>query len=277
MRAWHFNALALDTAWGTYETRGAGVTVALLDTGVANIKPLTHVRRFCPDGREQGVEGHDLSPVAHGTQTASIIASRDDSLIGIAPDSDYLAFGVADSSGEPLPSLVGRAMRAAVELGADLICCPFTLSESTREFVEGLAFARAAQVPVIVAAGNDARINPVFPAQADEVLVVGFRWEPWMSVSAPGLKIPTWTGRGDTSKMFSGTSAATPIVSGIAALGLSYAKALDPTGSSTLEVRRRLSSMLRDTSAPPFDQRQVNPKGFMDAIATLVRERPTDS
>lgn len=288
MRAWHFKALDLDTAWGTYETRGAGVTVALIDTGVANIGPLAHVRRFCPDGREQDIEGHDLSPVAHGTQTASIIASRDESLIGIAPDSDYLAFGVADSSGEPLPSLVGRAMRTAVELGADLICCPFTLSESTREFADGLAFARAAQVPVIVAAGNDARVNPVFPAESDQVLVVGatsnrarivsrFRWEAWMPVSAPGLKIPTWTGRGDTSRMFSGTSAATPIVSGIAALGLSHAKALGSTDATMLEVRQRLSCLLRDTSGPPADQRQVNPKGFLDAIATLVREQPTNS
>jgi subtilisin family serine protease len=288
MRAWHFKALALDTAWATYETRGAGITVALIDTGVANIAPLEHVQRFCPNGRAQGLDGHDLSPVAHGTQTASIIASRDASLIGIAPDSKYLAFGVADASGQPLPSLVGRAMRAAVDLGADLICCPFTLSASTPEFLAGLAFARAAQVPVIVAAGNEADIEPAFPVQTDEVLVVGatserarlvtrFRWQDWMPVSAPGLKIPTWTGRGDTSKMFSGTSAATPIVGGIAALGLSYAQTLDPTGAAALAVRQQLSSLLRNTSGPSPEQRQVNPKRFLDAIATLVRNRPADS
>jgi subtilisin family serine protease len=282
MRAWYFKTLDLDAAWDTYATRGAGVTVALIDSGVDDIEPLTHVRRLCPDGLARPAKGHDLSPVAHGTQTASIIASRDEALIGVAPDSNYLAFGVADAAGEPLPSLVGRAIRAAVELGADLICCPFTLSQLTPDFAAGLAVARAAQVPVIVAAGNDARIIPVFPAQTDEVLVVGatsshdrivtrFRWEAWMPVSAPGLKIPTWTGRGDTSKMFSGTSAATPIVGGIAALGLSYAMALDPTGNAALEVRRRLPALLRDSSRPPSDRRLVDPHGFLDAIAALVR------
>ena len=281
MRAWHFKALGLDAAWDTYKTRGAGVTVAILDTGVANIQPLTHVRRLCPNGFELPAEGHDRSPEAHGTQTASIIASRDETLIGIAPDSDYLAFGVADTTGEPLPSLVGRAMRAAVKLGADLICCPFTLSESTPDFVQGLAAAREAQVPVIVAAGNDVRINPVFPAETDEVLVVGatsnrerivtrFRWESWMPVSAPGLRIPTWTGRGDTSRMFSGTSASTPIVSGIAALGLSHANALDPTGAAALKVRRDLSNLLSSTSMHQPDRRLIDPSGFLQAVTALA-------
>ncbi|PRQ07535.1 S8 family peptidase [Enhygromyxa salina] len=284
MRAWHFKALDLDAAWDTYETRGAGVTVALIDTGVADIEPLAHVRRFSADGLERPAKGHDLSPVAHGTQTASILASRDESLLGVAPDSSFLAFGVAGSTGEPLPSLVGRAMQSAVKLGADLICCPFTLAEITDEFAAGLASARAAQIPVIVAAGNDIRIRPVFPAATDDVLVVGatsshdrivtrFRWESWMPVSAPGLKIPTWTGRGDTSRMFSGTSASTPIVAGIAALGLAYATSLDATGAATLDVRRRLSCLLRDSSRSPAEHRRVDPGGFLSAITTLVRAR----
>ncbi|KIG15308.1 putative secreted serine protease [Enhygromyxa salina] len=284
VRAWHFKALDVDAAWGTYKTRGAGVTVALIDTGVANIEPLAHVRRFSADGLERPAKGHDLSPVAHGTQTASIIASRNESLLGVAPDSNYLAFGVANAAGDPLSSLVGRAMRAAVKLEADLICCPFTLAESTEEFAAGLAAARAAQIPVIAAAGNDARAAPVFPVEADEVLVVGatsghdrivtrFRWEAWMPVSAPGLRVPTWTGRGDISRMFSGTSAATPIIGGIAALGLSYAMSLDPTGEGALAVRQRLSSLLRDSSRPPADRRLVDPGAFMAAIATLVRAR----
>lgn len=282
MREWHFEKLGLRSAWETYATRGAGVTLAILDSGVTQIHPLAHVRRLDPDGVAQ--EGdHDQSPDAHGTQTASLIASRDDQLLGVAPDAEVIAFAVADLGGDPLPSLVGRAMIKAIELGAELICCPFTLTEETEEFAAGLARATAVGVPVIVAAGNEPDATVVFPVEAQTVVAVGatantgrvsrrFRWEPWMPVSAPGVRVPTWTGRGEISSGLSGTSAATPIVAGIAALGLARAKALEPTGSAALEVRRQLAELLQRTSRSPQRDRQVNPNDFLAAVEALCAQ-----
>lgn len=97
-----------------------------------------------------------------------------------------------------------------------------------------------------------------------------FRWEPWMPVSAPGVRVPTWTGRGKISSGFSGTSAATPIVAAIAALGLARAKVLDPSGEAALEVRRQLPQLLQRTSKYPRRDRQVNPDEFLVAISELV-------
>jgi subtilisin family serine protease len=254
--------------------------VAILDSGVTNIHPLAHVRRLDSDGVEQDGD-HDQSPDAHGTQTASLIASRDDQLLGVAPEADVIAFSVADLGGDPLPSLVGRAMIKAIEMGAELICCPFTLTVETDEFLEGLARASAVNVPVIVAAGNEPDASVVFPVEMQAVVAVGatastgrlsrrFRWEPWMPVSAPGVRVPTWTGRGEISSGFSGTSAATPIVAAIAALGLARAKALDPTGGAALQVRRQLADLLQRTSKSPKRDRQVNPNEFLAAVSALV-------
>jgi subtilisin family serine protease len=278
MRDWHFEKLELRSAWDTYATRGAGVTLAILDSGVTQIEPLAHVRRVDPDGVDQ--DG-DQSPDAHGTQTASLIASRDEQLLGVAPEADVIAFTVADLGGDPLPSLVGRAMIKAIQMGAELICCPFTLTDETDEFIAGLARASEVHVPVIVAAGNEPDAQVMFPVEAQSVVAVGattttgrvsrrFRWEPWMPVSAPGIRVPTWTGRGDISSGFSGTSAATPIVAGIAALGLARAKMLEPTGSASLEVRRQLAQLLQRTSRSPQRDRQVNPNDFLAAVEALI-------
>jgi serine protease len=277
MRDWHFERLGLRDLWQTHETRGEGVTVAILDSGVNAIEPLTHVRRFDPEGVEQDGD-HDRSPDAHGTQTASLLASRDERLLGVAPDVEVIAFSVADLSGDPLPSLVGRAIIRAIELGAEVICCPFTLTEETDEFLAGLARANADHVPLVVAAGNEPDASLVFPVEKQAVVAVGattssgrlsrrFRWEPWMPVSAPGVRVPTWTGRGEISSGFSGTSAATPIVAAIVALGLARAKVLDPTGEAALEVRRQLAELLQRTSKR---DRQINPDEFLVAISELV-------
>jgi subtilisin family serine protease len=280
MRDWHFERLGLRDVWETHATRGEGVKLAILDSGVINIKPLAHVSRLDSEGVEQDGD-HDFSPDAHGTQTASLIASRDERLLGAAPDAELMAFGVSDLSGDPLPSLVGRAIVRAIELGAELICCPFTLAEETDALLEGLARANAVHVPIVVAAGNDPDANVVFPVESQMVVAVGassgsgrvskrFRWEPWMPVSAPGVRVPTWTGRGQISSRFSGTSAATPIVAAIAALGLARAKALDPTGVAALEVRRQLAELLQRTSKSPKRDREVNPDAFLVAISELI-------
>jgi membrane-anchored mycosin MYCP len=280
MRGWHFDRLDLRNVWETHETRGEGVKLAILDSGVSNIRPLAHVCRLDSEGVEQDGD-HDSSPDAHGTQTASLIASRDKRLLGVAPDTEIMAFGVSDLSGDPLPSLVGRAIVRAIELGAELICCPFTLTEETEEFREGLARAHAVDVPLVVAAGNEPDASVVFPVEDQAVIAVGattssgrlskrFRWEPWMPVSAPGVRVPTWTGRGEISSRFSGTSASAPIVAAVAALGLARAKALDPTGAAPLEVRRQLAELLQRTSKSPKRDREINPDEFLVAISELI-------
>jgi subtilisin family serine protease len=283
MRGWHVQRLKIGEAWDSYKTRGEGVRVALLDSGVSPIEPLRHVRRYTAEGEEQREDISDASPEAHGTQTAAIIASRGQRLPGVAPDADYLAFNVADITGDPLPSLVGRAMSKAVDLGAEVICCAFTLSEETDEFHAGLAKVREAGVPLVVAAGNDPRATPAFPLERHQVVTVAatsrsdrvskhYRWEPWIPVSAPGRMIPTWTGRGDISLRFSGTSAATPIVAGVAALGLARAKALDRSGELALEVRKRMPELLQETSRFAARDRRVDPSAFLAAVSELAKE-----
>jgi membrane-anchored mycosin MYCP len=280
MRDWHFERLGLRDVWETHETRGEGVTVAILDSGVNDIEPLGHVRRFDAEGVEQDGD-QDRSPDAHGTQTASLLASRDERLLGVAPDAEVIAFSVADLSGDPLSSLVGRAIVQAIELGAEVICCPFTLTEETEEFLAGVARANAVSVPLVVSAGNDPDASVIFPIADQNVVAVGatsstgrlsrrFRWEPWMPVSAPGVRVPTWDGRGRISLGFSGTSAAAPIVAAIVALGLARAKVLDPSGEAALQVRRQLAELLQRTSRSPRRDRQVNPDEFLLAISELV-------
>ncbi len=168
---------------------GAGVTVAVLDTGVAYV---SHGRyRRSPDFRAgefvKGYDfvGHSPYPVdhnGHGTQVAGTIAEATNNGIGVTG----LAYGVRlmpvrvlDSQGDGDASAIAKGIYYAVDHHAQIInlSLEFTAgtvkASSIPELISAINFAHSKNVLVVAASGNEQDNQLSYPAKAKWVVAVG--------------------------------------------------------------------------------------------------------
>ncbi|TYK43836.1 S8 family peptidase [Actinomadura decatromicini] len=294
-REWHLNVLRATKAWKY--SRGRGVTVAVLDTGVdarhpdltgrvANGPDLTGgVRR--PGSRYWGL---------HGTSMASIIAGHGhgpglvQGMMGVAPMSRVLSVRVTLENDDPLRrddgqqaggsehDAVAQGIRYAVDHGADIINMSLG---GGRQFYNGTAsqesaikYALGKGVVLIASAGNDGaganRKN--FPAAYPGVIAVGAldrRLRLWKdsnrrshaAVCAPGVDIVS----ADASNGYvvgTGTSASSAMVAGVAALVRSRYPKLTPA-----EVRQALIEGSPARAGHPTGSATC--RGTVDALRVL--------
>ncbi|UGS26824.1 S8 family serine peptidase [Microbacterium resistens] len=228
-------------AWAV--TRGAGVTIAVIDTGVARgpafdvaVKGGTDVSDLgSPDGRTP------VGPLDsdHGSFVASLAAARPKAdgsgMIGVAPEADLLSISLGFGSSAPVPfaKQVADAMVWAVDHGADVINLSFTTNtlDWDPSWDEAFLYAYEHDVVVVVAAGNrgSGTTQVGAPATIPGVLTVGGVDQHGMAsrsastqgitigVSAPSEGLLGIAADGEV-KSWNGTSGAAPIVAGIAAL-----------------------------------------------------------
>ena len=239
-REYWLSSYGITQAWQT--TKGAGVTVAVIDTGVDGSHPdLTGTVIGGTDvsgiGSANGQEpiGADSS---HGTLVASLIAGHghdaDSGVIGSAPEAKILSisvgFGVGTRSSD---DQIADAVRWAVDHGADVINMSLTRNslEWPQSWDDAFLYAFDHDVVVVAAAGNrgSGTTEVGAPATIPGVLVVGgvdrngkasfdaSSQGITISVSAPSEDL-VGAAPGATYFAWAGTSGATPIVAGIVAL-----------------------------------------------------------
>jgi serine protease len=167
---------------------GRGVTVAVLDTGVAyaNRKPYKRSPDFPKSRFVRGYDFVDNDPFpndenGHGTHVAGTIAERTGNSIGVTG----LAYGarlmpvrVLDRDGEGDSVAISRGIRWAADHGAKIINLSFEFDSGvTRQqipdILSALRHARAKGVLVVGASGNEAAQAVAYPARSVDVLSVG--------------------------------------------------------------------------------------------------------
>jgi hypothetical protein len=133
-------------------TQGAGVTIALLDTGVDPAQPdLTGSVIPGPDFTQSGEKLGSQFYGIHGTAMASLIvghghgAGGTDGILGVAPAAKLLSIRVALDSGDPLladqltvanlPNAIAAGIRYAVANGAQVIDLPLDPAQSVSDLV----------------------------------------------------------------------------------------------------------------------------------------------
>ncbi len=171
---------------------GRGVTIAVLDSGVAYAQ--RGLYRRSPDlAVARFVRGYDFvddDPYAndeygHGTFVASTIAATANNAygtVGVAYRSRIMPIRVLDFEGRGFPSTIARAIRYAVGRGADIINLSLELYDgpplgetprsvtASRSVRSALAYARRNRVVVVSAAGNSS--DPNVPAKKYDTLAI---------------------------------------------------------------------------------------------------------
>lgn len=247
-------------AWDHSPKRGAGVIVAVLDSGY----DFTH-----PDLIGQSVPGWDFvnddnNPAddnGHGTHVSGTIAAKTNNALGIAGvayNAKILPVKVLNAAGSGNNFVISMGIVYAVDKGAKVINMSLGGSAFTTSMSAAVNYAITRGVTVIAASGNTYGTTYQYPASYDGVISVAAHdstgtkadfstYNDRVTISGPGVDIlstvPTFVSASRYA-YFDGTSMATPHVAGIAALLISANVATTPAA-----VKEALICGARDENA----------------------------
>lgn len=167
---------------------GRGVTVAVLDTGVAysNRGRFRRSPDLAPERFVRGYDFVDRDPYphdhnGHGTHVASTIGETADNrigLVGLAYGAQIMPVRVLDRLGEGDSVAIARGIRFAARRGVDIINLSFEFEKEVTageipEILSALRYARRRNVLIIAASGNMSERAVAYPARAYDVMSVG--------------------------------------------------------------------------------------------------------
>ncbi len=219
------DAIGATTLWDDHVT-GAGVDVALIDSGVVPVNGLTATGKVVngPDlsfDRQAGAPPY-LDTFGHGTHLASIIAGRDDALAsgdrpeagefaGIAPGARIVSVKVASADGLTDVSQVIAAIDWVVEhrrsggLNIRLLNLSFGTDGLQDHAVDPLAYAVEAAwrkgIVVVTAGGNAGEYRrPLTNPAADPYVIAVGAADVQGTLDPADDTVPSWSSPGDTAR-----------------------------------------------------------------------------
>lgn len=223
----------------TESSRGSGVVVAVLDTGCQTSHPdlagrIIGGRNFTSDDNGDPEKFEDGN--GHGTHVAGTIAAADNTegVAGMAPLASLLILKVLDGSGSGSYQSLIEAFKYAMTWqgpeGQKVRIISLSLGGATDDpaLHDEIIRATTSGILVVCAAGNTGRVEKQFPGSYNEVVGIGAvdfnkKLAPFSTMNkeidavAPGVDIVS-TYLNNQYAVLSGTSMATPHVSGAAAL-----------------------------------------------------------
>ncbi|MET9697520.1 type VII secretion-associated serine protease mycosin [Streptomyces sp. NPDC006529] len=237
-RPWALQRLLLDALW--VKTKGKGVRVAVIDTGVDRVNPQLASAVDVGAGKDyidpKGGDGTN-DTVGHGTKVAGLIAARPQEgtgFVGLAPEATIIPIRQNDDRETGKADTLAAAIRHAIAQKAQVI----NISQDTTvpvaeesDLGKAVREAVAADIVVVASAGNDGmdgQKRKTYPAAFPGVLAVASvdrnneraafsQPGAFVGVAAPGVDmVSTVPGFGQC--VDNGTSFSAPYVAGLAAL-----------------------------------------------------------
>lgn len=279
---WNLQRVGAEAGWRV--GGGAGVVVAVIDTGVGPVPDLD-AARVLPGTSEVADDPTTSDTAGHGTHVAGTIAQTTNNAFGaagMAPAAIILPIKALSGRGGGTSEQVAAAIDEAVDRGAQVI--NLSLGGPHAEVLDlAVEKAVAAGVMVVAAAGNDGDEGVHCPAHApgalavsatgpDDALAPYSSYGAEIALAAPGgdkrragggVVQDTVTAGGHDFLEFQGTSMAAPHVSGALAV-------LIGVGLSPAEARDRLLASAADLGDPGVDDRYGH--GRLDLAAALRRQ-----
>jgi serine protease len=261
--------LGMPAAWGQVGYGSPSVKVAIIDSGI---------RRTHEDLAGRVLPGHDYvsndadpnDDCGHGTHVAGTVAASTSNGVGVAGMSQATILplkglgavgGLLSSQCSGSTAAIAQAIVDAADQGANIISMSIGGGSSTT-LANAVTYAWNKGVVLVAAAGNDGASNSIdYPGAYPEVIAVAALDSnkarasysdggPQLDIAAPGTDVlSTYNSADNGYTTMSGTSMATPHVSGVLAL----AKSCAPSATN-VQLRDALYRTAEDLGTPGFDQ-----------------------
>jgi len=254
--SWGVNHIEADMVHSS--NTGDGIRVCVIDTGINSAHPdldgnyLTGIDYVNDDDDPTDDNGH-------GTHVSGTIAAELDGagVVGVAPNADLIVVKALNSAGSGSYSDIIAGINWCASNYAKVISMSLGGSSGSTALKDAVDTAYKNNILVVAAAGNSGNKagkndSVIYPAKYDSVIAVAATdsnnkrasWSstgPKVEISAPGVSVKSTWWPGTSYKIISGTSMATPHVSGVAALIWK-----DDSSLSSVEVRNILDSTALD-------------------------------
>jgi hypothetical protein len=238
---WGLRLFDIPAYW--QKSRGAGVKIAVLDTGVAPHPDLEGAIAAAVDFTNSPFGAVDVH--GHGTHVVGILAARatGKGVIGVAPEADLYSAKVVNDKGVGDPDALVQGIQWAMEQQVDLLSISLSCKEDNGKIQAAIRAASEQGIYIFAAAGNSGEYEQGihYPARCPEVITVGaidqnLHIMPYSSegeevdVVAPGQAVLSTHPFAPAAypkyayARWNGTSMAVPFVAGLLALFIGYCR-----------------------------------------------------
>ncbi len=270
-------SLAFLGVFGDHSQWGRGVTVAVLDTGVAADVTLGSGRVQYLDAG-QGILPGTGEEDGHGTAVAGLVAGASTDAPGVASAATILSIKITGTDGMSDSFTLAQGILAAVDAGARIINISMGAYASPNILISAIDYAYTQGAVIVAAAGNDGAAQLMWPAADPRVVSVGAvdaleqqvsfsNAGAQLKITAPGYGVDTAWLNGQRVSI-SGTSASAPLVAGAIAAVMSTSPGL--TAAQAWSVLQQYTS---DGGTPGPDSAYGN--GILNVGWAMDRANPS--